>query len=138
MNSQFGATQFFATATGWFAVLALVLGSIGINAVVAAVQRRRANEIGLRLALGAVPRQAVSLVIGSAIRMIAVGLVFAALLGYPLLRLLERELFGFDAGTYWSLFGITALLLAVTGLLAAGWPAWRAAGITPLEALRHE
>jgi putative ABC transport system permease protein len=138
IEAQLRQPRFFAAATGWFAALALALGAAGVNAVVAALQRRRTREIGLRLALGAAPRNAAALIVGNALRMIALGLAIGALLGAPALRWLEGALFGVGAGAYWGLFGVTALVLILAGLLAAGWPAWRAARTAPIEALRYE
>ncbi len=138
LDAQLRQPRFFAAATGWFAVLALVLGAAGVNAVVAALQRRRTREIGLRLALGAAPGSVAALIVGTAMRMIIVGLAIGALLAVPALRWLEGELFGVGSGTYWALFGLTALVLIVAGMVAASWPAWRAACTAPMEALRYE
>src|SRR5690606_19788412 len=61
LSMQTRRDRLFVAATGWFAVLALLLAVFGVNAVIAAMQRRRTREIGLRLALGASPRQASAL-----------------------------------------------------------------------------
>jgi putative ABC transport system permease protein len=138
VEAQLRQPRFFAAATGWFAALALVLGAAGINAVVGALQRRRTREIGLRLALGAAPRRAAALVVGTALRMIVVGVAIGALLGFPAFKWISGELYGIDGGTYWVIFGGAGLVLIASGLLAAGWPAWRAARTAPMEVLRHE
>jgi ABC-type antimicrobial peptide transport system permease subunit len=138
LDAQLQQPRFFAAATGWFAVLALVLGAAGVNAVVAALQRRRTREIGLRLALGAAPGSVAALIVGTAMRLIVVGLAIGALLAVPALRWLEGELFGVGSGTYWALFGLTAVVLIAAGMVAASAPAWRAARTAPMEALRYE
>jgi predicted permease len=138
LDAQLRQPRFFAAATGWFAVLALVLGAAGVNAVVAALQRRRRREIGLRLALGAAPGNAAALIVGTAMRIVTIGLSLGALLGVPLLHWLQGQLFGVGVDVYWLLFGATALVLIVAGMLAASWPAWRAARTAPMEALRYE
>jgi ABC-type antimicrobial peptide transport system permease subunit len=119
-------------------VLALLLGAGGINAVVAAMQRRRAREIGLRMALGAAPRHAATLVLGNAARIVGLGLGMGTLLAGLVLLWLRDNLFGLSAGALWALEGLTALVLIAAGLVAAAWPAWRASRIAPMRALRYE
>lgn len=138
LDDQLREPRFFAAATAWFAALALLLGSAGINAVIAAAQRRRTREIGLRLALGAAPQAVAALVLADAARMVAFGLVGGGLLAVPALVWLEDELFGIGRSTYWAFYGLTALVLIVAGLAAASWPAWRAARTAPMESLRCE
>jgi putative ABC transport system permease protein len=138
LDNQTRRLRFFAVTTGWFAVLALLLGAAGINAVVAAMQRRRAREIGLRMALGAAPRHAATLVLGNAARIVGLGLGMGTLLAGLVLLWLRDNLFGLSAGALWALEGLTALVLIAAGLVAAAWPAWRASRIAPMRALRYE
>lgn len=138
IESQLREAKFFATATGWFAVFALLLGAAGVNAVIAAMQRKRRREIGLRMALGAAPGHAARLVLGSAAKIVALGLFIGGALAYPGFGWLQRQLFGLGPEAFWSLLGLTAAVLLAAGLAAACWPAWRAARVAPMEVLRHE
>jgi putative ABC transport system permease protein len=138
LDAQTRSARFMATATGWFALLALLLGSVGVNSVVAAMQQRREREIGLRLALGAPPHHAAALVLVSATRIVAAGLTAGALLALPALGWLEGQLFGVERGELWKLFAVTAIVLTAAALTASAWPAWHASRISPTDALRNE
>lgn len=120
-----------------FAGLALLLVMAGVYGVMSYVTTQRTSEFGLRVALGAAPGDLVSLVLKSAIQLAAVGLAIGILLSLAAGRVMASMLFGLkpaDALTY------LAVLCAVTPvvLLAAAVPAWRAARIDPLTALREE
>jgi hypothetical protein len=138
LGNQTRRLRFFAVTTGWFAALALLLGTAGINAVVSAMQRRRTREIGLRMALGAAPRHAARLVLGNAARIVGLGLAIGALLATVVLLWLRRDLYGLGGGVIWGLSGLTVLVLIGAGLSAAAWPAWRASRTVPMRALRYE
>jgi hypothetical protein len=138
LNSQTRALRLFAFATNAFAVFALLLCAFGVNAVIAAMQQRRAREIGLRMALGATPRQAGALVLATAARIVAPGLILAALLAVPLFRWLRPQLFDVGETSLWLLFAVAVLVSAAAALAAALAPARRAARVAPMEALRYE
>ncbi|HEX4758853.1 MAG TPA: ABC transporter permease [Terracidiphilus sp.] len=129
--------RIFVTLTSGFGALALLLASVGIYGIMAYSVANRRNEIGIRLALGALPGQVQGMILrestGLALVGIAVGL--AAALG--LTRLVKSMLYGIEPWDPTTLAGGVLILLAVA--LAAGWiPARRAAGVEPMEALRHE
>ena len=132
------ATKRFAMALlGVFALLAMMLSSIGIYGVISYIVGQRTHEIGIRMALGAERSTVVTMVLRQAGQMavfgVVAGLLAAALLG----RLMAGMLFGvsfYDALTFSTVAGI---LLALA--LAACWiPAHRTSRVDPMVALRHE
>ncbi|HUJ41530.1 MAG TPA: ABC transporter permease [Candidatus Acidoferrales bacterium] len=125
------------TFVGLFGLLALVLASVGIYAVVAYTTRRRTHEIGIRLALGASRRDVLRLVLGHGFRLTLAGVAAGLVLALAATHLLRNSLFGVaptDALTY---FGVAALLFAVA-LAACYVPARRAMRVNATLALRHE
>ena len=117
--------------------LALLLTSAGVYSVVAYTTALRAREMGIRVALGATPRKVVALVLRSAMTPLTIGFAIslvAALLLSRLLVSLLYEIAGTDPMTY---LGAGVLLLAI-GAVATFRPAWKAAGVDPVKALRTE
>jgi putative ABC transport system permease protein len=122
---------------GCFAVLALMLASIGIYGVMAFIVSQRTQEIGLRIALGASRSNVTSLIVkqGTILALIGLGL---GLGGAVLVdRAMQRTLFGVAALDPFVIASVAAILLA-TAVLACYLPARRAAGIDPMQALRTE
>jgi predicted permease len=119
------------------AVAALLLGTIGIYGVISYLVSRRTSEIGIRLALGARPGQVTGMVVRHGARLAGIG-VIAGIAGALLTtQLLQTLLYGVepeDVATY----SAVALLLGGIALLACWVPARRAAGMSPLNALRNE
>lgn len=121
----------------FFACTAVALVSIGIYGTISYLGRVRRRELGLRLALGAIPSQIVTRFVGQTIRVAGFGCVAGVLLGLGMSRLLAGMLYGvsnIDAATYLSVLG---LILAVT-TLAALIPALRAVRLEPTGVLREE
>jgi predicted permease len=120
-----------------FGVLALVLASVGIYGVMALSVAQRTREIGIRMALGAIPRQILAMVLreASSLSLIAI----AAGVGASILsaRLMKSVLFGIASSDPVTRWGAAGLLLIVA--LGASWiPARRAAHVQPMDALRRE
>jgi ABC-type antimicrobial peptide transport system permease subunit len=137
VNLSLRRERLFATLTTLLAVAALVLASVGLYGTQAHAVARRTSEIGVRMALGASRGRILLTTLREAITVTAIG----AMIGLPIaaagLRLLRALLFGlssFDLGVVVA--AITTLL--VTALFAGFVPAWRAAKIDPVEALRCE
>ena len=119
------------------AVVALLLGAIGIYGVISYVVTQRTGEIGVRLAMGAEPRSVAAMILrqGGVITLlgVAVGLI-AALAGSQLIRSLLYGVSPRDP----VVFSLTTLALLAIALLACWLPARRAARLSPLEALRTD
>ena len=119
-----------------FAGLALLLAAVGIYSVLSYTVRQRVREIGVRMALGAQVRDVLRLVVVEGMRPILLGIVLGLGAALALGRALAGLFFGVSAADP-ILFGAVALLLAGVALLASAGPAWRAARVSPSEALQE-
>jgi putative ABC transport system permease protein len=129
--------RFSSLLLGVFAALALALASIGIYGVMSYAVGQRTSEIGIRLALGAERRDILSMIVGSAMRLAAAGLVIGVLLATALSRTLTTLLYQ-TTGTDPLTFAAVVLILGAVALLASYVPARRASRIAPVEALRYQ
>jgi len=120
-----------------FGAVALLLAAVGLYGVTAYSVTQRTNEIGVRMALGADRAKVVRLVLRSAFRRVAIGLLLGVPLAIGAGRLIAAQLYGVST---WDPVALsTAVLsLAFCAFLAAIVPALRAAAISPMEALRME
>ncbi len=122
---------------GVFGIVGLVLGALGLYGVLSYLVNQRTREIGVRVALGARPRDVLSLVVGRGLKLAGIG-VGVGLVGALLLtRLMQGVLFGVTA-TDPVTFAIVALTLLAVAAFASWLPAARAARVDPLVALRAE
>lgn len=129
--------RFSMTLIGVFAALALVLAIVGLYGVLALIVGQRRREIGVRLALGAEPRNVVRMILGEGARMAAVGVVLGIGGAFALTRVLGSLLYGVSTTDAWT-FGGAALLVAAVALAATYAPARRAARVDPKTALTAE
>lgn len=129
--------RLLATLSGFFGGLALLLAVIGLYGTMSYSVARRRNEMGVRIALGAARTGIVRLVAGEAGRVVALGIVAGALLALAATRLISSFLYGVTATDPLTLT-LSALALAGVAMGAALVPAWRAAGVDPMVALREE
>jgi len=122
---------------GSFGILALLLATVGLYAVVAFTTKQRTHEIGIRIALGAEKTTIFRQVLGQGLRLTLAGVALG--LGSSLLitRFLRSLLYGVGA-TDWLTLTTVVLLLGFVALLASYLPAWRATRVVPVTALRHE
>jgi predicted permease len=131
-----GRERFIATLFGIFAALALVLAATGLYSVVSFGVTQRTQELGIRMALGARPVSVVKLVLGSTAAMLSVGVA----VGLTLSVILNRVVASWAGGS--SRDPVTLIVAAAILFLVAGiacvLPAWRAASIDPMRALRLE
>jgi putative ABC transport system permease protein len=120
-----------------FAGLALVLVAVGIYGVLSYSVRQRTHEIGIRLAMGALRKDVLKLVVGQGFKFALVGLGIGLAGALALTRYLSSELYGVKPNDPLTLAMVSLLLLAVA-LLAAYIPARRASKVDPMVALRYE
>jgi putative ABC transport system permease protein len=120
-----------------FAVLAVTLAMIGIYSVMSYLVTQHTREIGIRMALGAQPRDVLRLILGQGLWLALLGVVLGAVGALALTRLMSNLLFGVTA-TDPLTFVVGAALLLLTALLACYIPARRAMKVDPLIALRYE
>ncbi len=126
-----------STLLALLGIVALLLAVMGVYAVIAYSVRQRKQEFGVRIALGAEPRNVIRQVLRQGLALTAGGIAVGLLLALGATRLLQSFLFGvsrLDAATF---LGVPAIIVLVAAL-ACFVPARRATGVNPVEALRHE
>src|SRR5690349_5163731 len=137
MSDWVARSRFNTSLLGLFAGLATVLSAVGIFGVMNYSVALRTRELGLRLAIGAQPRQVLLLVLKQGLALTIVGVVIGLAAAFGLTRLLSGLLFGVAAVDL-TTFASISLLLVIVSLLACYLPARRAMRIDPLRALRYE
>ena len=129
--------QVFGSMFAIFAVIALVLSSVGLYAVTAYSVTQRTQEIGIRMALGARPRGVLWLVLRRALIQLAIGLPIGIAGAFGVGKILQSLLVQTSPADPLTLSSVIVLLVAVA-ILACLWPARRAARLDPTLALRYE
>jgi putative ABC transport system permease protein len=137
LSGDFSQENMIATLTTLFGALGLVLAAVGLYGVLAYSVERRTGEIGVRMALGADRGRVMGMVLGGAFRQVGVGLALGIPAAIGAGRLMTAQLFGVKPGDP-VMLGLATLLLGLAALLASAIPAWRAAGVEPMSALRSE
>ena len=122
---------------GFFGLLALIIAGVGIFGVMAFRVSRRANEIGVRMALGASRAGILSVVLREVLAMLIAGCVAGTFIALCMTRLTRALLFETSPADP-IVFSTAAILLIIAGLLAGWIPASRAARVDPMVALRCE
>jgi predicted permease len=120
-----------------FALIALLMASVGIYAVIAQATSSRTQEIGVRMALGASVRDIVALVMKRGLWQIVAGLALGLAAAFPVSRLMASMPIGAPSSDPVLLIIVSALLASV-GLFACWLPARRAAALDPMRAIRYE
>jgi predicted permease len=126
-----------ATLIGLFAVLALVIATVGVAGVLAFSVSQRTNELGIRVALGAERGMILRMILGEGAAMALVGLVVGGVAAVPLSQLLKGLLFGVEPVDFPTI-ALSAVLLVGVALIASWIPARRATGVDPITALRSD
>jgi predicted permease len=129
--------RFFTFLLGIFGALAVVLAAVGAYGVLAYTVRQRTNELGIRMALGAEPRDLLTMVLSQGFGFAIAGLVLGVIGALLTTRLLSSLLFGVTATDPFT-FITAGAVLALIALLASYLPARRATKVDPMVALRYE
>ena len=137
VSADFQQENMIATLTTLFGGLGLVLAAVGLYGVLAYTVERRTGEIGVRIALGANRGRVIAMVLGGAFLQVGCGLAIGLPAAIGAGKLMTSQLFGVEP---WSpaLLALATLLLGLAALVASVVPAWRAAGVEPMVALRTE
>ncbi|HET6980237.1 MAG TPA: ABC transporter permease [Pyrinomonadaceae bacterium] len=142
---SFGLFPFriLAAVMGGCGLMALLLATLGIYGIISYSVAQRTRELGIRMALGAVQRDILKMVIGQGMMLVIVGLGLGLLLSLVLTRLLTSSMLELElplpvSATDPLTFASVTLLLALVALVACFIPARRATKVNPIEALRYE
>ncbi|HEY7878187.1 MAG TPA: FtsX-like permease family protein [Gemmatimonadaceae bacterium] len=120
-----------------FGAVALILGAVGLYAVMSFSVSRRTREVGIRMALGARGRTVAGMILGKGLVQLAIGVSLGLLLATGISHLLGAVLFDVKPRDPF-VFGAVAAALVTTGILACVVPAMRAVRVDPLVALRND
>ncbi len=130
-------SRFYTWLLATFAGIAVILAAVGVFGVMSYSVTQRTREIGIRMALGAHPRDVLKMVMRRGLVMTLIGVIIGLGGAFGLTRILESQLYEVEP-TDPATFAAVSALLAVIALVACLLPARRAARVNPMTALRHE
>jgi predicted permease len=136
LDRSLASRRFSAGLVGGFAVVALVLASIGIYGLLAFMVGQRSHEIGLRVALGARPADILKLIATKGVALAGVGIVAGLILSACTASMMGSLLYGVRPHDP-AVFAVVPLLLFAVAVLASYVPAWRATKVDSMTALRE-
>jgi predicted permease len=137
MQSALYEDRTAAMLIGGLGILGILLAAAGLYGVVSYMVNRRTRELGVRMALGARPRDVLTMILAHVLKLILVGLGVGIPTSLAMSRLMRGYLFGVAPTDPAAYIG-SSLLVAAVAMLAAAHPSLRAAGIEPTRVLRHE
>jgi predicted permease len=137
VSSSLAERRFSMQMIGLFALIALLLAGLGIYGVISYMVNERRHEIGIRLALGAPPRNILAIIFRQGLGMALTGSVIGLAAALVVSRLIANVLYGVRPADPLTFAGVALLLIGVA-LLACYIPARRAMAVDPIVALRHE
>jgi putative ABC transport system permease protein len=137
MRDSVREERLLARLASGFGVMALLLAAVGLYGVMTYAITRRTGELGLRVALGAGRGTVIGMVVGDAMRLVALGVVVGVPLALAASRLLRNQLHGVGTTDPVSLT-IALVVLGTCSVVAALLPAWRASRVAPVVALRED
>ena len=137
VSSLLAQRRFITSLLGSFALLALLLAAVGIYGVTAAAVAQRRREIGVRIALGALPQTVLRQVVTRALLLVAGGLAVGVVASLWLTRALEALLFEVDSRDP-AAFALGGIVMVTVAIAASAIPAWRAARLDPITTLREQ
>ncbi|HXA65273.1 MAG TPA: ABC transporter permease, partial [Bryobacteraceae bacterium] len=137
IDQDIGGDRLIAKLSGFFSILVLLLGAIGLYGVISYTTGVRTNEIGLRMAIGADRGDVMRMVLSETMMLICAGLAIGLPAAMAASRLIASTLAGVSPSDPITLAAVTLVMLAV-GLFAGFVPAARASRIDPMAALRQE
>jgi ABC-type antimicrobial peptide transport system permease subunit len=135
MSASMARREFSLRLMSIFAVSALLLAALGIYGVMAFVVSQRAQEFGIRLALGAKPRDILGLAFRPGLILTATGTIVGLAASIGVTRLMSSLLFGVSASDP-TTFAVVPLLLGIVTMAACFIPARRATRVSPMEVLK--
>lgn len=131
------STKFILMLVGMFGAIALTLAGVGVFGVISYLVTQRTNEIGIRMALGALQKDVLAMIAAQGVKIAFAGISIGLIAAVMLTRGMRSLLFNVSPFDLVTLAAVAALLLIVT-LAACYLPARRAAQVDPMVALRHE
>jgi len=123
--------------SGFFGLLAVLLAVVGLYGIISYIVAMRRNEIGIRMALGAIPRNVVAIIVRQTLVLLALGAAVGIVLALAAVQTASSLLFGLEPNDPLTFAGATVLLVAIA-LIASFLPARRASRVDPMVALRYE
>jgi predicted permease len=137
IDRLFSRERFFAMLCSFFGGLALLLAAVGLHGLISYQVLRRTGEIGVRMALGALPAQVLRMILRESLTLVVLGVLVGIAISAGATRWIASMLFGLPANDPIT-YGCVALLLLAVATAACLLPARRAAKIDPMVALRAE